>query len=380
MTPLLRRLFVAARTNALPRAIGFRLRQLAYANSHPGDHYLKLGDGNRRFTLRKARGILRRMAEQPMAFNIDVVSNCNLSCPTCPVENWPKESWTGARGIMDAALLHQLIRKAISECLVGRIDLFAYTEPLLHPRLPELIGIVKSYGLACGVSTNLNVMRDAEALLRARPDEIRISVSGFHQDTYGVTHAGGDIEVVKTHMRGLADARKRLGLNTVVTVFFHKYRTNLDELPLMKDLALSLGLEFDECWAGFFPLEKVLTYAKPELALATITEADLKIIDRLAVPLTEIVELASHTPADSCALQDFAVVLDVTGNVYLCFEAAMYAMRNRIASYLDTPLEVVQARKKKHSLCTTCMAGGLPAAAAGIWDQHADPRSLITDP
>jgi len=210
------------------------------------------------------------------------------------------------------------------------------------------------------ISTNLNVMRDADALLAADPDEISISVSGFRQDNYGVTHAGGDIDVVKHHLRTLADAKRRLDSKTKVVVFFHKYRTNLDDLPLMKDFALSLGLEFDECWATFFPLEKVLTYAKPELALAEITDADLNIIDRLAVPLTEVVELASHTPADSCTLQDSAVVLDVAGNVYLCCDAAMDATRNRIASYLDATLGTVQARKKNHSLCTTCMAGGLP--------------------
>jgi MoaA/NifB/PqqE/SkfB family radical SAM enzyme len=347
--PVLRRLLAAARTNALPRAIGFRWRQLAYANSHPGAHYLRLSPR-----------ILRRLAEQPMSFSIDVVSVCNLRCPTCPVENWPKESWTGAKGVMDAALLHQLLRKALGECLVGHINLFAYTEPLLHPRLPELIEIVKSYGLTCGVSTNLNVLRDAEALLRAQPDEIRISVSGFHQDTYAVTHAGGDIEVVKAHMRALAEAKTRLASNTTITVFFHKYKTNLDELPLMKDFARSLGLEFDECWAAFFPLEKMLTYAKPELALAEVTDADRGIIDRLAVSPKAVVELAARTPVSSCTLQDSAIVLDVAGNVYLCCEAAMDATRNRIASYLDTPLGLVQARKKSHSLCATCMAGGLP--------------------
>ena len=362
MTPLLRRLLVAARTNALPRAIGYRLRQLAYANTHPGDHYLKLG-----------RAILRRLAEQPVSFSIDVVSNCNLSCPTCPVDNWPKESWTGAKGIMDAALLHQLLRKAIGECLVGNVNLYAYTEPLLHPKLPELIAIVKSYALRCTISTNLNVMRDAGALLAARPDAIRISVSGFHQDTYGITHAGGDIEAVKKHMRALADAKRRMASKTAIVVLFHKYKTNLDDLPLMKDFARSLGLGFEECWANFFPLEKVLTYTKPELALAEITAKDLQIIDRLAVTLTDVVALASRTPADSCTLQDSAVVLDVTGHVYLCCEAAMDATRNRIASYLDTTLETVQARKKQHSLCTTCMSLGLPLAVTGIWDQNPDP-------
>lgn len=360
---LLRRLLAAVRQKTLKRAIGFRLRQLAYANSHPGEHYLKLGDEHRPFTFQRALRIPQRIAQQPVAFSIDVVSVCNLVCPTCPVANWPKASWTDVKGVMDPTLLHQLIRKAMSECLVGDISLFAYTEPLLHPHLPELVRIVKSYGLACRLSTNLNVMRDADALLRAEPDEIRISVSGFHQDSYGVTHAGGDIEVVKRHVRALAEARQRLSSNTVVTVYFHKYRSNLDDLPLMKEFATSLGLGFDECWASFFPLEKVLTYANPELALAEVTAADLKTIDRLGISLTDVVQRASHAPAESCSLHDCAIVLDVTGNVYLCCEAAMDATRNKIASYLHTPFEIVQARKKNHSLCTTCMAAGMPPAA-----------------
>jgi len=359
----IRRLVNAVRENRLWSAVAFRVRQFAYANAHAGDHYLKLGEGHRRFTFRRALAIPRRIAEQPMSFSIDVVSACNLLCPTCPVANWPKESWTGVKGVMDATLLHQLIRKAISECLVADIKLFAYSEPLLHPRLPELVAIVKSYGLPCHISTNLNVLRDAEALLRAGPDAILVSLSGFHQETYAVTHTGGDIEVVKAHMRALADARKRVGSKTVMTVLFHKYRTNLDEVPMMRELATSLGFGFDDCWATFFPLEKVLTYAKPELALAEVTSADVVIIDRLGMPLRDVVDRASAAPVESCVLQDFAVVLDVTGNVYLCCEAAMDATRNKIASYLDTPLALVQERKKHHSLCTTCMASGLPRLA-----------------
>ena len=143
---------------------------------------------------------------------------------------------------------------------------------------------------------------------------------------------------------------------------------------------MSLGLEFDECWATFFPLEKVLTYAKPELALAEITDADLNIIDRLAVPLTEVVELASRTPADSCTLQDSAVVLDVKGNVYLCCDSrdGRHAQQDRFLSRHAAGL--VQARKKNHSLCTTCMAGGLPpireqgsGTGSGIRERTLDP-------
>jgi pyruvate-formate lyase-activating enzyme len=357
---LLRRLVVAVRNNTLRAGLSQRLRQLVYANSHPGDYYLALRDERGRFAPRMARTLLRRLSERPTTFSIDVTSVCNLVCPTCPVGNWPKESWTGAKGVMTPELLHQLLRKALSECLISDVALFAYSEPLLHHQLPELIEIVKAYGLPCSISTNLNVLRDADALLRAGADHIVISVSGFHQASYGVTHAGGDIEVVKQHMRTLAEAKRKVASKTVVSVFFHKYRTNLDEVPLMKAYAASLGLEFYADWASFFPLEKVLTYAQPDLALADVTAGDRDIIDRLATPLSEVIARAAKKPVNSCSLQDAAIVLDVTGSVYLCCEAAMDATKNKIASYLDTPLTTVQARKREHSLCTTCMAAGLP--------------------
>src|ERR1043165_2963531 len=169
---LARRLIAAVRNRTLRRGIGLRLRQFAFANAHDADHYLKLRDEQRRFTVARARRALRRITEQPMSFNIDVVSTCNLACPTCPVANWPKESWTGVKGIMDAALLDRLICKAGSECLAADVQLFAFTEPLLHPRLHELIAVVKSYRLPCGLSTNLNVLRDADGLLSAGPAQL----------------------------------------------------------------------------------------------------------------------------------------------------------------------------------------------------------------
>lgn len=348
------RLLKAVRAGTAWRALSHRLRQFTYANTHAGPHHLRIG-----------RGVAGRLAAQPISFSIDVVSTCNLLCPTCPVANWPKESWTGARGIMEPALLHQLIRKAISECLVADVKLFAYTEPLLHPRLPELVEVVKSYGLPCNISTNLNVLRDADALLRAAPDEILVSVSGFHQETYAVSHAGGNIDVVKAHMRALADAKRRWKSRTRIKVLFHKYRTNAGDLPLMQELAASLGFPFDACWAAFFPLEKVLTYVQPELALAAITGADQRIIDRLGISIADVMAAAARTPVDACELQDYAVIMDVTGQVYLCCESAMDATRNRIASFLDTPLAELQSIKKRHSLCTTCMANGLPLRAMG---------------
>ena len=45
-----------------------------------------------------------------MGFNIDVVSACNLKCPSCPVGN--SEDVTRSKGIMASELLEEILKKA----------------------------------------------------------------------------------------------------------------------------------------------------------------------------------------------------------------------------------------------------------------------------
>lgn len=352
---LARRLYASVRGGHLSGAISLRLRQLKY-KPLPARSFAQM------------RRYVERLFLQACTFYIDVISSCNLRCPSCPIGNWPKGLWTEGKGLMEPDLLNRIIRKALSECFVGWVDLYAYSEPLLHPRLPELIRVVKSYRLRCGVSTSLNVLREPEALLEAGPDDIAISVSGFYQHNYGITHAGGDIEVVKHNMIVLADAKRRLGGKTEITVHFHKYLTNAEDLPLMKHFAESLGFTFDDYWAVMTPLEKVWTYVYPEIPLAEITDADREIIDRIAVPLRDALEIASRDPVNSCSLQDDYMVLDVAGNVYLCCAAAMDATSNKLGPFLDTSLDDLQRLKRSHSVCRKCMAGGLPPVMMSTFD------------
>jgi len=75
--------------------------------------------------------------------------------------------------------------------------------------LPELIRIVREAGVVSYLSSNLNFLPDATAIMAENPDNFRISLSGFSQKVYGYTHRGGDIEIVKKHMVELAAARER---------------------------------------------------------------------------------------------------------------------------------------------------------------------------
>src|ERR1043166_7778035 len=136
------------------------------------------------------------LPEKSFIFYIDVFSYCNLRCPSC---------------------------------LVG-------------PRYGDLGGGPR--GLVCPLSSNLNVLREPEALLAEHPDYLRVSVSGFTQEIYARGHREGDIERVKHNMGRLAAARDAVQSNTHIEVYYHRYADNAHELPLMQDFAASLGFPF----------------------------------------------------------------------------------------------------------------------------------------
>lgn len=88
-------------------------------------------------------------------FYNDVVGSCNLRCPSCPVGNSADN--VNARGMMSPSTLDRILKKAVSGCEVTCVNLFNWTEPLLHPRIDEMVSVVKKYRIPCSVSTNLNI-------------------------------------------------------------------------------------------------------------------------------------------------------------------------------------------------------------------------------
>ncbi len=291
-------------------------------------------------------------------FNIEVLGmgQCNLRCPSCPTGNF--RDVNNPAGAMKPELLEEIMAKAVSECVITGVGLFNWAEPLLHPRIADLVRIVQRHGVPCHLSSNLNDIRNLEAALEANPAELRVSVSGFTQETYGFTHRGGCIETVKENMQELARLLKKTGAATRVQVLYHRYKSNLDDEILMKAYATQLGFTFLSVWALFMPVEKLLAHIENDAALAAITSDDLATLDRLALPVSEALAAAAPHRHSPCSLQQDQITLDFRGNTMLCcgiYDADKYA----VGAFLQTPLAEIQARKESHSLCTRCMRNGI---------------------
>jgi wyosine [tRNA(Phe)-imidazoG37] synthetase (radical SAM superfamily) len=289
-------------------------------------------------------------------FNIDVVGSCNLRCPSCPVGN--STEIRNPTGFMEVELLAQIADKALGELHVSGFGLFNWTEPLLHSQLPEMVIAVQSRGIPCFVSSNLNILPDPDRLMAAEPASFRISCSGFTQPIYSRTHRGGRIERVKSNMRLLAEAKQKQQSRTHVHLLWHRYLHNTEEEELMREYTESLGFSFQAVWAFMMPLEKILAYEGVSMPGISISAEDQELVDNLALPLHEALEIARVYKDKPCSLLEEQITLDHLGRVQLCcgvFDTEKYSL----ADYLSTPIIEIQRRKHSQSLCSTCRSVGV---------------------
>ena len=281
---------------------------------------------------------------------IDIVGSCNLSCPSCP-----SGGVSGNRGgRMSLEMFRRIMEKVARENPGTTVAIFNWTEPLLHPQVPEFIETIREFGLKSRISTHLNNLQDPHRLALSNPDGITISLSGFTQEVYSIGHKDGDIEIVKNNMRRLSEALRANRATTEVTVYYHKYLHNLSEVDRMREYAESLGLKFGAGWAYYMPIERVHDYVEgrlPESEVAFVEE-------RFALNIRRAVAATEPYRAEPCAFPSTLLTLDCRGNVQLC--CGVYdAERFTIGSYLDTPLKVIEQKLQTHSYCGECTAHGL---------------------
>jgi MoaA/NifB/PqqE/SkfB family radical SAM enzyme len=293
--------------------------------------------------------------QREFVFDIDVVGASNLRCPSCPQGN--VVGYRLPHGNMEPELLKRIVDKAQGECRVRQINLFAWAEPLLHPQLPELVNIVQARGIPCHLSSNLNILPHADAIMAANPASFKISASGYTQEIYGFSHRGGNVAKVKKHMQELAKAKKRANAATRIYVNYHRYRHNLKEEPLMREYAASLGIGFEPVWALMLPLEKIIGHLEGVEDKFSLTEEDDQLIEHLALPFKEALASARQERDQPCRLRDSQISLDFQGNVQLCC-GVFDASRFTLGHFIDMSLDEIQEIRNNHAMCARCLPLG----------------------
>ncbi|HAM34783.1 MAG TPA: hypothetical protein DEB40_00040 [Elusimicrobia bacterium] len=149
------------------------------------------------------------VADFPLNLDLESTCACNLRCPFCATTqaNWgPK-----AAGYMRLELFKRIIDEGAEHGLPA-IKLSLRGEPLLHPKLDEMVAYAKKRGiLDVYFNTNATLL-DADKfnrLIDAGLDRISISFEGTTKEVYERQRVGADFDKVCANIRALKGIRAR---------------------------------------------------------------------------------------------------------------------------------------------------------------------------
>ena len=155
---------------------------------------------------------------------IEVTNNCNLNCAFCArgrVKN---------TGFMTLTVFKNIVKKLSGENCYG-VYICGLGEPFLHPKLNEMIGYIKSFGMWAGLSTNGNIIqqKNIEHFSARGLDRIDFNLPSLNKKTYEQICPGSNHKKVISVIHNiLKNTKITVYINFVVTLFNqHELKENL---------------------------------------------------------------------------------------------------------------------------------------------------------
>lgn len=315
----------------------------------------------------------REVGMRSWRYFLEINSACNLACPTCTKGN--KEGYDHQTGIMDWDLMLRCLDKIKAENPEAIVFLYGNSEPFLHPRLAECIVEGKKRGLNCQISSNLNYIRNEQAVkdvLASGLDFMIISLSGFTQEVYVKGHAGGHIDRVKENMALLGDLKYKAGDPFPVSVNYHVYNDNAHEIELMKQYAADHNIGFFTSKARAISMENSIQYMRQQDKESTAFEVQpgrpdwnhafpamnkyTETMQRLLIPpdlareMYRDIPLATVCPVGAGSMFTF---IRHDGKTQLC--ACTADRRIILGNYLEQTPEQMIEKRTGHAICQQCL-------------------------
>ncbi len=150
----------------------------------------------------------------PSRLWVEVTNHCNLKCRLCPNKDIPSKE----KGYMDFNLFKRIadqIDKSIND-----IYLFHRGEPLLHPRLFEMVDYIKTRGATVRIHTNATLLNNEniKKILNSKLDFISFSFDGYLKETYEKNRVNSNYAKTLSGIISFLEQKKKLNQKTPYTV------------------------------------------------------------------------------------------------------------------------------------------------------------------
>lgn len=225
-------------------------------------------------------------APAPEEIYLEVTNRCNLKCRTCPqffgmAERFHDLSW---ERFLEITGQFQALR---------RVVLHGIGEPLLNPRLGDMIRHLKGRGAYVLFNSNGLLLRGRKAqdLAGSGLDELRVSIDGGTPATYQAVRGVDGFDRILGNLRRFAALKAQLGVESPrVSLWVTGMRTTIADLPELVRVAARNNvrevylqrLVFSE--RGIATRDQALFGRAGDTDRATVEQA-LRLADELGVSL-----------------------------------------------------------------------------------------------
>jgi len=182
-----------------------------------------------------------RPLSYPLCLQLEPTTHCQLSCGFCP-----RERVMGGSPPMHMEWgSYESLMREIGPYLLS-IAFWQWGEPLLHPRIIDMVGLAKKYGIFSMISTNGQIdtgkfsIRD---LMKAGLDLLIISMDGATQGSYSVCRSGGHVDVVRRFVEESVRAKRGLGAGPLINIRIVATRDNEAEVEDVREFARLSGAD-----------------------------------------------------------------------------------------------------------------------------------------
>lgn len=195
-----------------------------------GEYWLDERDGD--FILHPIRPDARKLY-------IEVTTACNLTCQTCI-----RHSWSDPARFLSWETFERILESIPAFPKLERVVLTSFGEPLLHPRLIEMVERLKALNLMVTVGTNglLFNSKIAADFVRLGVDQVIFSIDGIQPETYAGVRGAQQSEVL-ANIERLNHTRRQTGaIKPAIGIEFVAIKSNAAELIGLPELASRLGV------------------------------------------------------------------------------------------------------------------------------------------
>lgn len=172
----------------------------------------------------------------PIHLHVELTNYCNLRCKVCPTGIGRLERQPAA---MDPALFERLMDEVGPYLLTA--SLWGWGEPLLHPKLADIMRSAQHRGVTTLLSTNGQNLDDEkvlQALISYPPTYLIVCLDGLTDETNCAFRVGAKLEPALAGVRRLVSMRRENGSHLpILHLRYIVTKHNEHEVPQIPDFA-----------------------------------------------------------------------------------------------------------------------------------------------